>query len=268
MISNQNNIVSVNLDTNAIDQYGVNCYIVYGIDYDLVDRMIYWSEIAFGLIRRVSFDNHLNGSAVETIVTGLNRPEQIAIDWINRKLYWTDHARNTIERSDLDGSNIEVVVKHEILPQAIAVDPLHNTIYWTNFRPPRGIQKLSTNGLYILSLVNAPHPTGLAIDYDNNLLYWTDNHLKQLYSSDLGGYSVRVIPSSNLLTNPYAITVFQSNLYWTDQSYSHIHIVNQFTGISQGNVSASLNRPAGIHVIHYSRQPGVCKSYIRVGQSI
>lgn len=253
--------MSVNLDTSVVDQYGVHCYSVYGIDYDLVDRMIYWSEITLGLIRRVSFDDHLNGSAVETIVTGLYRPEQIAIDWINRKLYWTDHARGVIERSDLDGSNIEVLVSIGIIPRAIAVDPFHRTIYWVNYKAPRTIQKLSTNGLLKLSLVNVAQPSGLTIDYDNNLLYWTDDQFNQLLSCDLGGHNIRVVPVSNEIIKPYAITVFQSNLYWTDQSLSHINIVNQFTGASQGNISASLNQPTGIQVIHYSRQPGVCKFY-------
>ena len=260
IISNRSNIVSINLDTNVVDQYGVDGYIIYGVSFDLVNRMIYWSEIALGVIRRVSFDEHLNGSAVETIVTGLSTPEQVAVDWVNRKLYWTDHRRGVIERSDLDGNNIEMIVSNEIIPQTIAIDPFHKTIYWVNYYTrPRTIEKLSTNGLIKYSIVNAARPSGLTIDYDNNLLYWTDDQFNQLYSSDLAGNNIKVVPVSVVITQPYAITVFQSKLYWTDELYSHINIVDQFTGVSQGSISASLNRPTGIHVIHYSRQPGVCK---------
>ena len=265
IIANGSNIASVNLDTIVVSQYGVHCYIVYGIAFDLVNRMLYWSEVALGVIRRVSFDDHLNGAAVETIVTGLHRPEQIAIDWVNCKLYWTDHGRGVIERSNLDGTNIEVIVDIEVRPQAIVVDPFHNTIYWINYYgTPRTIQRLSVNGLFKQTIINAVQPSGLTIDYDNNLLYWTDDQYNQILSSDLVGNSIKVVPVSPLIDEPYAIVVFQSNLYWTDESYSHIDIANQFTGVSQGSISASLNRPKGIHIIDYSRQPGICKFCINV----
>ena len=269
MVSNRSNIVTVNLDTNVVGQYGVDGYIIFAISFDLVNRMLYWSEINLGVIRRVSFDDHLNGSAVETIVTGLTTPEQIAVDWVNRKLYWTDHRRGVIERSDLDGTNIEVIVNIEIVPQAIVVDPFHKTIYWVNYYSvPRTIQRLSTNGLVKHTILNVARPSGLTIDYDNNLLYWTDDQFNRLYSSDLAGNNIKIVPVSVVITQPYAITVFQSKLYWTDRLYSHINIVNQFTGVNQGSISASLNRPTGIHVIDYSRQPGVCKSCRTIATSL
>ena len=263
MVSNRSSLISINLDTNAINQYGVECYFVYGIGFDLVNRIIYWSEIVLGIIRRVSFDSHLNGATVETIVSGLSRPEQVAVDWINRKLYWTDHGRGVIERSDLDGRNIEVVVDNEIIPQTIVIDPFHKTIYWVNYyTTPRKIERLSANGRIKHTILNVARPSGLTIDYDNNLLYWTDDQFNQLYSSDLAGNYIKVVPVTYVITEPYAIAVFQSNLYWTDQLYSYINIANQFTGLSQGKIFASLNRPTGIHVIHYSRQPGICKFYV------
>ena len=259
MVSNVTGIVSVNLNTSFVDQYGgIHCYAAFGIDYDLINKNIYWSEVAFGLIRRVSFDNSFNGSAIETIVTGLSHPEQIAVDWVNRKLYWTDHSRGVIECSDLDGRNIKVIA-NGVIPQAIAIDPFHKAIFWNNYEVPQTIEKAPMTGLYRQSIVNVTRPSGITIDYDNNLLYWTDRELYQIMSCDLGGNNIKIIPLSITFTNPYAITVFQSNLYWTDRSNSLILIANQFTGESEGNISASLNQPTGIQIIHYSRQPGVCK---------
>jgi len=93
--------------------------------------MTWWVEcsIIFGTIHRVSFDNAHNGSEVETTVAGLRRPEQIAIDWINCKLYFTDHVLRLIVRSNLDGTNIEIVVNLNVIPQSIAVDPIHGTLF-------------------------------------------------------------------------------------------------------------------------------------------
>lgn len=251
--------MSFDLNNSAVDQYkGVHCYAAFGIDYDLVNGVIYWSELVLGLIRRVSFTDSFNGSAVETIVTGLNRPEQVAVDWVNRKLYWTDHVRGVIERSDLDGRNIELFADR-IIPQTVAIDPFHKTIYWTNYQAPRSIDKAPMTGQYIkqtLVTANIARPSGLTIDYDNNLLYWVDGYYKQIYSCDLGGHNHRVISVSVQITNPYAVAVYQSNLYWTDRSYPDIHIANQFTGSSKGSISASLHRPTDIHMLDSSRQPG------------
>ena len=250
--------MSVDLDTNVVDQYeGIHCYVAFGVDYDLVNRVIYWSEVALGLIRRVSFDNSFNGSAVETIVTGLSRPEQIAVDWINRKLYWTDHGRRVIERSDLDGRNIELFF-NGTYPQALAIDPFHKTIYWTDLQAGL-IERAPMTGYFKHSIVAVANPSGLTIDYDNNLLYWTDRDFNQILSCDLGGNYIKVIPISIVITNPYAITVFKSNLYWTDRANSSIYIANQFSGENKGNISAFLNQPTDVHVLDFTKQPGVCK---------
>ena len=260
IILNVTNIVSVNLDTTVVDHYeGIHCHAAFGVEYDLVNRMIYWSEDRLGLIRRVSFDNSFNGSAVETIVSGLSHPEQIAVDWVNRKLYWTDRGRGVIEFSDLDGRNIELMASR-INAQAIAIDPFHKTIYWINFQSKR-IEKASITGRYRQSIVTfVLLPSGLTIDYHNNLLYWTDDgYIQKIYSCDLGGHNCNYIPVSIVITDPYAITVFKSNLYWTDRSNSYVDIVNQFTGRSEGRISASLNGPTDIDVLDSSRQPGACK---------
>ena len=251
--------MSINLDNPIkVDNFGVHCYLTTGIDYDLVKKVFYWSEILLGLIRRVSFDDRFNGSAVETIVTGLHRPEQIAVDWVHRKLYWTDHRRGVIERSDLDGSNIELLA-NRIRPQAIAIDPFHKAIYWSDYNRPRKIERLPFNSNYKQVIVYVASPSGLTIDYDNNLLYWTDSQFDQIISCDLAGNNIRVVPVLVTIRSPYAITVFQSNLYWTDWLESHISVVNKSTGISVTSLSASLDRPTDIDVVNFSKQPGICK---------
>ena len=263
MVSNRSSLISVNLSTNVVGYHVLNCYSVIGIDYDLVGRMFYWSEISFGTIHRVSFDNGHNGSAVETIVAGLSRPEQIAVDWINRKLYFVDHGLRLIARSNLDGTNIEVVVNLNILPQSVAVDPIHGTIFWINYDQPRRIEKLEMSGIgrRTIAQLDVVLPTGLTIDYDNNLLYWMDNHFNVLWECGLEGNN-RVFkrPSSSINT-PYAIEVFQSKLYWTDEMRSYVGVADQVSGVAIRAINALLVQPGDIHVIHYSRQPGASECY-------
>ena len=66
-----------------------------------------------------------NATEVDVIVkNGLNEPEGIAVDWINRKLYWTDSGAHKIEVSDLDGKKrLPLVTSRLENPRAIAVHP-------------------------------------------------------------------------------------------------------------------------------------------------
>lgn len=52
-------------------------------------------------------------------------PEGIAIDWISRRIYWTDSSKDTIEVASLDDSTLRTVVIQGNLvnPRGIAVDP-------------------------------------------------------------------------------------------------------------------------------------------------
>ena len=264
MISNRTSLVSVNLNTNVVSHHVINCYSVLGIDYDLVGRMFYWSEVTFGTIHRVSFDNGHNGSAVETIIAGLSSPEQIAVDWVNRKLYITDHGLRLIARSNLDGTNIELVVNNNILPQSIAVDPIHGTLFWINYDTPRRIEKMEMSGIRrrrTIAQVNVVLPTGLTIDYDNNLLYWFDDHFNVLFECGLEGNNKVFKRPSNSISSPYAIEVFQSELYWTDQARSYVGVADQVAGIATRSINVLLVKAGGIHAVHYSRQPGAGECY-------
>lgn len=48
------------------------------------------------------------------------------MDWINRRLYWTDSAKDTIEVASLDDPKLRAVVvrKNLVNPRGLAVDPL------------------------------------------------------------------------------------------------------------------------------------------------
>ena len=62
------------------------------------------------------------------IAFGLQATEGIAVDWVARKLYWTEkigEGKSKIEVANFDGSYRKVLVCTDVdKPRAIAVDPL------------------------------------------------------------------------------------------------------------------------------------------------
>lgn len=64
-------------------------------------------------------------SDITTVAKGENiSAESLAIDWINRNLYWTDTASDSIEMSSLNGSLRKQIVTGDLdEPRAIVVEP-------------------------------------------------------------------------------------------------------------------------------------------------
>lgn len=52
-------------------------------------------------------------------------PEGVAVDWVSRRLYWTDSSKDTIEVASLDDPKQRAVVVRGNLvnPRGITVDP-------------------------------------------------------------------------------------------------------------------------------------------------
>ena len=49
----------------------------------------------------------------------------LSVDWINKKLYWTDAKTDKIEMSNLDGTMRKTIVEDDMdVPHAIVVDPI------------------------------------------------------------------------------------------------------------------------------------------------
>ena len=137
------------------------------LHYSTRDK-IYWTEwkdgSGTGAIRRSALD----GSHVETLVTGLDAPHDLAMDPFEHKMYWTDYRAGTIQRADLDGAGVETLVTGLEAPEHIAVD-----MDW-----------------YSVAAGKPASPTPPVLP---SRLFWTDGRAGTIQRSDLGGSNIEVI---------------------------------------------------------------------------
>lgn len=85
--------------------------------------MVYWTDINQDKIQRANIGTH-NQSLENVIQYNLESPEGIAVDWIGKKLYWTDRIPGKIEVSELNGRNRAILISENVhRPRAIVVHP-------------------------------------------------------------------------------------------------------------------------------------------------
>ena len=113
---NQNNLTTTVLAKNLEDAIAV------AFHYE--DKLLFWTDVSLGKILRKSLKKD---SEVKTVVSvGLVRPKGIAIDWVTKKIYWTDSHLKLIEVANLDGTQRSVLFWNNLgRPRAIVVDPSH-----------------------------------------------------------------------------------------------------------------------------------------------
>uniref|UniRef100_A0A8C6TMQ0 Low density lipoprotein receptor-related protein 4 n=1 Tax=Neogobius melanostomus TaxID=47308 RepID=A0A8C6TMQ0_9GOBI len=222
------------------------------LDFHHDRELVFWSDVTLDRIMKAN----LNGSNVEEVVsTGLESPGGLAIDWIHNKLYWTDSGTSRIEVANLDGTHRKVLLWQNMeKPRAIALHPIEGKIYWTDWGNTPRIEYSNMDGSNrrVIADTHLFWPNGLTIDYASHRIYWVDAKHHVIERSDLDGRNRKAVIS---LPHPFAITVFEDSLYWTDWHTKSINSANKFTGKNQEVIRNKLHFPMDIHTLHPQRQP-------------
>ena len=100
------------------------------LDFDYSEGLVFWADVGQQKIERVRISQEKSGEIEDVISFGLKKPEGLAVDWVGKKLYWTDCSdsdweTNRIEVANFNGSDRKVLFWKDLdFPRAIAVDPL------------------------------------------------------------------------------------------------------------------------------------------------
>ena len=98
-------------------------------------------------------------------------------------------------------------------------------------------------------------PNGLTLDYASRIVYWADARLDYIGAIDYYGRGRRRVVEG--VKHPFALTLFEDTLYYTDWMHKGIMQVAKTASDQVGKViiKDNLTRPMDLHVYHISRQP-------------
>ena len=119
---------------------------------------------------------------------------------------------------NIDGTHIIDIARVE-RPRAIVVAPCNGTMFftdWGRFGESGKIYKATMAGSLKTAIIdkNLTQPSGLAIDYETGMLYFTDAVRETIERCDFFGQNRELLVTATIY--PFAITVDRNYIYWTD----------------------------------------------------
>lgn len=254
IMANRGDIRQVSLNNNKYISLIKGLPNAISVDYHYKKNLLFWSDVSTDVIKK----SFVNGTMIRDVIKwGLESPGGIAVDWVHDLLFWTDSGTRRIEVSNFDGSLRAVVAANDLdKPRAIVVHPGEALVFFSDWGPNAKIERAYMDGSDRRAIITEGiyWPNGLAIDYTANRLYWVDAKHHVIESSAIDGADRRKIMSSNL-PHPFALTLFEDSLFWTDWTTKSISTASKLTGKGYRHIHDELHFPMDIHAYHPTRQP-------------
>ncbi|XP_057682782.1 low-density lipoprotein receptor-related protein 2 [Corythoichthys intestinalis] len=239
-------------------------YNLMGLDFDYRERRVFFTQykgIGRSIIGYITTTSV--GSAPTIIASNLEDPEGLAYDWVNKRVYYTDYYAKNVQSIGLDRGN-RTIIAHANRPRAIIVDPCYGYLYWTDWASPAKIERATLGGNFRTSIINSglSTPNGLAIDFEERMLYWADASQDKIERSTLTGANRQVILLG--VQYPFAMTVFKQDIFWTDWSERGVFRAGKEDGSGVVVLGQDLQyRPNDIHVFSSSKQESCSSSCLQ-----
>lgn len=218
---------------------------------------LYWTDVVDDNIYRGTVVGAALSGIEVVVQQGLSTAEGLAVDWLGGNLYWVESSLHQIEVARLDGRHRRTLLAGDMdSPRALAVDPNEGLLFWSDWEAaaPR-IERCSAAGrrrravVRVDALTDGAWPNGISLDHRPRRLYWIDARSDSIHTTDYDGGDYReVLRGHAALSHPFAITVFEGHVYWTDWSSNSVVRANKWNGSDVAVVQRTLTQPFDIKV--------------------
>jgi sugar lactone lactonase YvrE len=139
---------------------------------------IYWCGGDGGHIWRANLD----GSGMQSLISGVRNPHGVALDLSGGKMYFGDDGDGSgvIYSANLDGSGPTTLVEGLFFPRQIALDVPGGQMYWAygGDTDPGGVQRANLDGSGLTTLVSGlGGAIGLALDVPGGKMYVSETRV-------------------------------------------------------------------------------------------
>jgi len=220
------------------------------IDLDIKNNMVYWVDSGNGSLYR----SHFKHDGVSEEIVKEVKPIAISLDWIGRKLYWTEEG--AIKASNLDGTHIKTLIKGGVgeMFRAVAVYPEKGYLFWSDIGDQPKIIRAHLDGSNQMTLFDSSkikQVSFLTMDRHLKRLYWSDYEKQHIASSKIDGTDLRsVIHVNRYKCKLSGIAIFEDFVYWTCKTTHTVNKVNKFTGLNKIEYQENFRNPLDIAIYH------------------
>ncbi|RXM28137.1 Low-density lipoprotein receptor-related protein 2 [Acipenser ruthenus] len=211
------------------------------------------------------FSVDIDGSNVQVVLNvSVDYPENLAVDWVNNKLYVVEGSVNRIDMVDLDGKNrVTLIAENLGNPRGIAVDPTVGYLFfsdWDSLTGEPGLERAYMDGTNRYEIVKSKlgWPAGITLDIVSKRVYWVDSRYDYVETITYDGlHRKTVVHGGSLIPHPFAVSLFEHYVYFTDWTKMAVMRADKFTDNNPQVIFPSSLRPYGVTVYHSLRQPYV-----------
>ena len=198
---------------------------ITSIGYLASQQLLFWTDNSYGIIWSMKRD----GSEYNQVLTDLESPIGLVVDWIAEHLYWTDNNTKVIEVCKIDGTFRKIIISGGLShPSAIDLSPKEGLLFWSDNNPTRAkIERSNLDGSGRKPLFESSKIIiAIAVNYETGMLYFTYSDLDEdegLYRLD---YNAPLQPSVDIifakdpdcLMRPLSLSYYDRKIWWSDQS--------------------------------------------------
>ena len=186
------------------------------------EQIVYWVDLETGTLNRKNQPGSIEGA----LISGLDNPRGLTIDYNNGFFYWTEDSNggtDKVVRATLNGLNVTDIVTSGLdSPHGIIYNKETNRLYWVEVGNSR-LRSSTTAGTNQQNLVTSQItlPRGVDFDDENQKIYVVDRGEQRIIRVNYDRSNFEVLISSGL-NNPrsIALDLVNQRMYWTDLSGS------------------------------------------------